>query len=250
MAAPQVRIVGTGADWTVYVDGKLLPVVSARLKLDAGKLPTVLLEVDDVEVDVLGELRAAVAARRPTRFGDSRDEIVSLLEQDVSVAAVAQRLILPRNDVLEVQAQLRREQAARMDDVDQAYAARVAAEPVTVAAPVEDVVHVEIPTDRAPEPTTIRAWARSQGLMCASIGAVPNRVLDAFYSAHPDVPRAERRSSWGGAKTTLPAGVGTATIRAWARDSGLVVPDRGALSQRIIDAYDAAHADTRPVVAL
>jgi hypothetical protein len=237
MARPQVRVTGDGVRWAVYVDGKLLPVVSARLKLDAGEIPTVLLEVDGIEVELLGELRAAVAAKRPTRFSNPlHDEIAQMLDKGASAAAVAARLIVPRNDVLEVQQQMSQALEETHRVIDERHVAGVAAQPAApVAAPV-------VPAGVPASPATIRLWAAAQGIACAPSGAVPNRVLDAFHAAHPDVPRVERSLSWGGAHTSLPGGVSTATVRAWARDHGLDVPDRGALSQRIIDAYDAAHA--------
>lgn len=244
MGAPQVRVVGDGTRWTVYVDGKQLPVVSARLKLVAGEIPTVLLEVDDVEVEVLGELRAAVAARRPTRFGDARDEIVTLLEQGVSVQAISQRLILPRNDVLEVQAQLRRAEAERHEQIDTQHAERVAAQPAAV---------VELPAAAEPRPAQkpkaaqlpgsaghVRQWARDAGLPCPDTGRIPQATTLAYFDAHPDLPR------------PAPAPVqsaSTATIREWARGAGLNVPSRGTLSQAIIDAYDAAHREPAQVAS-
>ncbi len=48
-----------------------------------------------------------------------------------------------------------------------------------------------------------------------------------------------RRAGRNGA--TTPAGTDTADIRAWARDNGYAVNERGRIAAEVLDAYRAAH---------
>lgn len=60
------------------------------------------------------------------------------------------------------------------------------------------------------------------------------------YIAHArSAGRRGRRAGGGGAKTTN--GASAAEIRAWARDNGFDVPERGRVSAEVREAYAAAH---------
>lgn len=59
------------------------------------------------------------------------------------------------------------------------------------------------------------------------------------YVAHAR-PVSGRRRSTGGSRSTG-SGPAPAEIRAWARENGFEVPDRGRVSQEVRDAYAAAH---------
>lgn len=62
------------------------------------------------------------------------------------------------------------------------------------------------------------------------------------YVAHArPVSRGGRRSNGGSARATSQSGPAPAEIRAWARENGFDVPERGRVSAEVRDAYAAAH---------
>jgi hypothetical protein len=70
------------------------------------------------------------------------------------------------------------------------------------------------------------------------------RDLLAPYVGHARRSGGRRRSSGGGGRSNGSAsrsGASAADIRAWARDNGWDVPDRGRVSAEVREAYDAAH---------
>jgi Lsr2 len=70
------------------------------------------------------------------------------------------------------------------------------------------------------------------------------RDVLAPYVGHARRSGGRRRSSGGGGRSNGSAprsGASAADIRAWARDNGWDVPDRGRVSAEVREAYDAAH---------
>ena len=74
------------------------------------------------------------------------------------------------------------------------------------------------------------------------------RDLLAPYVGHARRSGGRRRSSGGSsrsngaaASSSARSGVSAADIRAWARENGWDVPDRGRVSAEVREAYDAAH---------
>jgi hypothetical protein len=70
------------------------------------------------------------------------------------------------------------------------------------------------------------------------------RDVLAPYVGHARRSGGRRRSSSGGGRSNGSAsrsGASAADIRAWARDNGWDVPDRGRVSAEVREAYDAAH---------
>jgi Lsr2 len=70
------------------------------------------------------------------------------------------------------------------------------------------------------------------------------RDVLAPYVGHARRSGGRRRSSGGGGRANGSAsrsGASAADIRAWARDNGWDVPDRGRVSAEVREAYDAAH---------
>ena len=65
------------------------------------------------------------------------------------------------------------------------------------------------------------------------------KLRDAFapYVGHARRAAGRRR----GARSTAAGGASPADIRAWARENGFDVPDRGRVSSEVRDAYAAAH---------
>lgn len=59
--------------------------------------------------------------------------------------------------------------------------------------------------------------------------------------ARPVTGRGGRRNSGTASRTTTSNGPSPADIRAWARDNGFDVPERGRVSAEVRDAYAAAH---------
>jgi hypothetical protein len=70
------------------------------------------------------------------------------------------------------------------------------------------------------------------------------RDVLAPYVGHARRSGGRRRSSGGGGRsngTAARSGASAADIRAWARENGWDVPDRGRVSAEVREAYDAAH---------
>ena len=70
------------------------------------------------------------------------------------------------------------------------------------------------------------------------------RDVLAPYVGHARRSGGRRRPSGGGGRANGSAsrsGASAADIRAWARDNGWDVPDRGRVSAEVREAYDAAH---------
>jgi hypothetical protein len=71
------------------------------------------------------------------------------------------------------------------------------------------------------------------------------RDVLAPYVGHARRSGGRRRSSGGGGSrangSTSRSGASAADIRAWARENGWDVPDRGRVSAEVREAYDAAH---------
>ena len=70
------------------------------------------------------------------------------------------------------------------------------------------------------------------------------RDVLAPYVGHARRSGGRRRSSGSGGRANGSAsrsGASAADIRAWARDNGWDVPDRGRVSAEVREAYDAAH---------
>ena len=72
------------------------------------------------------------------------------------------------------------------------------------------------------------------------------REVLAPYVGHARRSGGRRRSSGGGrangaSSSSARSGASAADIRAWARENGWDVPDRGRVSAEVREAYDAAH---------
>jgi hypothetical protein len=70
------------------------------------------------------------------------------------------------------------------------------------------------------------------------------RDVLAPYVGHARRSGGRRRASGGGGRANGSAsrsGASAADVRAWARDNGWDVPDRGRVSAEVREAYDAAH---------
>ena len=84
---------------------------------------------------------------------------------------------------------------------------------------------------------------RANGLQVVARAGVP--VMDDRPAVHGRRTGGRRRTSAGGSKRSAAAstsgGPSAAEIRAWARENGYDVPERGRVSADVREAYAAAH---------
>ena len=107
-----------------------------------------------------------------------------------------------------------------------------------MAQKVHIVLVDDIDQTDADETVTFGLDGRDYSIDLSSKNAGSLRDALAPYVAHAQPVNGRRR---GGAKVKAAGGAAPAEIRAWARDNGFQVPDRGRVSAEVREAYASAH---------
>lgn len=112
-----------------------------------------------------------------------------------------------------------------------------------MAQKVNIVLIDDIDETEADETVSFALDGRDYTIDLSEKNATALREAMALYVAHatPVSGRAKRGRSASSSRAASTSGASPAEIRAWARDNGFDVPDRGRVSQEVRDAYTAAH---------
>lgn len=98
----------------------------------------------------------------------------------------------------------------------------------------------------------VRAWAQAEGLDVPQRGRLSNALIEAFNKANPrakyepgHVETFEHAAKPEQGGRTVKMQISVPAVRAWAKENGVQVGERGRLTDAVKDAYVLAQAEAR-----
>lgn len=110
-----------------------------------------------------------------------------------------------------------------------------------MAQKVHIVLVDDIDESEADESVSFALDGKEYAIDLNAANATKLREALAPYVAHARPVSGRGRRAGGSRAASSATGPAPAEIRAWARENGFTVPDRGRVSQEVRDAYAAAH---------